>query len=71
MIDPKVILYYKMFRANKLSKYIGGKKRDNGNFSFIDMHGMFRVGSRHVPMTKNARMRFLNRSKKQHGRRIF
>ena len=51
-------------------KYLGGKKRSNGYFGFINSLGMFCIGSNHVPMTKNARMRFLNARRKQYGRMI-
>ena len=37
--------------------YIGGKLRTNGKFGYLD-NGKFRIGLRHVPMTRGSRERF-------------
>ena len=50
-------------------KYLGGKKRNNGYFGYINSCGMFRVGSNHVPMTNNERERFFKSNFLQHGRK--
>ena len=47
-------MFYSDFRY-----WVGGKKKNNGRFSYFE-EGRMRMGSNHVPMTKNDRMRFLN-----------
>jgi hypothetical protein len=44
-------------------KYIGGKKKNNGMFSYFE-NGQMRMGSNHVPKTKINRDRFLRRIQK-------
>lgn len=49
-------------------KYIGGPK-NNGRFAFFE-YGFMIIGHNHRPMTRNARVRFLNRFAGQKGRKV-
>jgi hypothetical protein len=50
-------------------KYVGGKKRNNGLFTYFESNRL-KVGSNHVPMTKVNRDRLMNRNNMQKGRKV-
>jgi hypothetical protein len=50
-------------RIEMSPKYIGGKKKNNGRFSYFE-NGRMHMGSNHRPMTKINRDRHLRRAQK-------